>query len=173
MHSTHAICLTVAILAGCGQAGEPALDPFSGSVACTSGLTRSIDESEGPEMGPGRACISCHADSNFTSGEGDAPIFAFAGTIYPSAHEPEDCVATGAQGAHVEITDAMGRVFDEAANASGNFYANPPAFAYPYRAKIRYQGREREMLSAQMIGDCNGCHTQKGDTGAPGRILLP
>ena len=70
-------------------------------------------------MGPGRACISCHADSNAASGENDAPIFAFAGTVYPTAHEPIDCIASGSEGAEIEITDAMGRVFTEVANPGG------------------------------------------------------
>jgi hypothetical protein len=173
MRSAHAIGFAVAFLVGCGEAGDPAADPFSGPPLCTSGVTRSINESEGPAMGPGRACVGCHADSNLASGEGDAPIFAFAGTVYPSAHEPDDCVGSGSEGAEIEITDAQGRVFTETVNASGNFYEDSPAFEYPYQAKIRFQGRERVMGSAQMIGDCNGCHTQKGATSAPGRILLP
>jgi hypothetical protein len=167
------ICLVAACLVGCGEAGGQAADPFSGPAVCTSGLTRSINESEGPDMGPGRACVSCHADANVTGGEGDAPIFAFAGTVYPSAHEPEDCIASLSEGAELEITDAKGNVFTTTVNATGNFYDDPPGFEYPYHAKVRFQGRVRAMAAPQMIGDCNGCHTQKGDLAAPGRILLP
>ncbi len=64
-------------------------------------------------------------------------------------------------------------MFTASANASGNFFADVPAFEYPYRAKIRFQGREREMVAAQLFGDCNGCHPQSGNLSAPGRILLP
>jgi len=174
MRSLRTFCLVVACCAGCGEAGDQAKpDPFSGPSVCSSGVIRSINESESPEMGPGRACVSCHADSNAATGENDAPIFAFAGTIYPTAHEPTDCVAPASDGAEIEITDAAGRVFEEVANRSGNFYDDPQQFSYPYRAKLRFQGRERVMLSSQVIGDCNSCHTESGAEAAPGRILLP
>lgn len=124
-------------------------------------------------MGPGRACIGCHADSNAATGENDAPIFAFAGTVYPTAHEPIDCIGSGSEGAEIEITDADGRVFTQVANHSGNFFDEPQAFSYPYRAKVRFQGRERAMVAPQLIGDCNSCHTEQGLEAAPGRILLP
>ena len=168
-----AICLTAALLEGCGQAGETAPDPFAGPHVCTSGRTRSINESEGPEMGPGRACNSCHADSNVASGENDAPLFGFAGTVYPSAHEPTDCIGAASEGAEIEVTDATGKVWTQAVNATGNFSEDGVGFTYPYSAKVRFQGRERSMLGAQPIGDCNLCHTEQGDEGAPGRILLP
>ncbi|HYQ01557.1 MAG TPA: hypothetical protein VER96_22945 [Polyangiaceae bacterium] len=168
------LCLAIACT-GCGGAGDrtASVDPFAAAVNCSSNQLRSINESEGEEMGPGRACLSCHADSNAATGENDAPIFAFAGTVYPSAHEPIDCVASASEGAEIEITDADGRVFTRVANHSGNFFDEPPAFSYPYRAKLRFRGRERIMVAPQMIGDCNSCHTEKGDAAAPGRILLP
>ena len=125
-------------------------------------------------MAPGRACISCHEDSNAASGEMDAPIFAFAGTAYPTAHEPMDCVASGSEGAEIEVTDAMGKVFTQPANSSGNFFEEDiVGFTFPYRATIRFQGRERRMLLPQIIGDCNSCHSETGDQDAPGRILPP
>ncbi|MEI9948790.1 MAG: hypothetical protein WDO74_07350 [Pseudomonadota bacterium] len=175
MRSFRTFCLAVACCAGCGGVGDgaPAVAEFDGPSVCSSGRLRSINESESPEMGPGRACIACHADANAASGENDAPIFAFAGTVYPTAHEPTDCIASGSQGAEIEITDADGRVFTQVANGSGNFFDEPPAFSYPYRAKVRFQGRERAMAAAQVIGDCNSCHTELGKEAAPGRILLP
>jgi hypothetical protein len=95
--------------------------------------------------------MSCHADSNMAAGEQDAPIFAFAGTAYPTAHEPTDCIGEGAQ---IVITDANGKEWFEIINAAGNFSQDGLGFAYPYRANIRFQGREREMDDAQSIGDC-------------------
>jgi hypothetical protein len=174
MRSTCAICLAAAFFVGCGEAGEKAApDPFLGPSVCSSGMLRSINESASPEMAPGRACISCHEDSNIASGEQDAPLFAFAGTVYPTAHEPTDCIASGSEGALLEITDANGSLWTQLVNAAGNFSDTPPGFAFPYTAKIRFQGRERAMQEAQPTGDCNMCHTQKGDIGAPGRIFLP
>jgi hypothetical protein len=58
-------------------------------------------------------------------------------------------------------------------NDAGNFFLEAPSFAYPYQAKVVYQGRERVMVEAQMSGDCNDCHTQAGREKAPGRIFLP
>ena len=177
MRSACAIGLAAAFIGGCGGAGEKnavaAPDPFVTPSVCTSGVKSAITESEGPLMGPGWACNTCHADSNAATGENDAPIFAFAGTVYPSAHEPKDCVASGALGAEIEITDANGRVFTQPVNAVGNFFDETPAFAFPYSAKVKFEGRERSMLSRQLIGDCNSCHTEQGDLAAPGRILLP
>ncbi len=174
MLSFRTFCVAVACCAGCGGASDSAAtDAFTGPSLCSSGQLRSINESEGVEMGPGRACISCHADSNAATGENDAPIFAFAGTVYPTAHEPTDCIGSGAEGAEIEITDADGRVFTPVANHSGNFFDEPLQFSYPYRAKLRFQGRERVMTTPQLVGDCNSCHTERGDGAAPGRILLP
>lgn len=119
-------------------------------------------------MNPGQACISCHLQN----GEGEAPIFSIAGTVFPTAHEPNNCVASGAAGAVVEIRDADGHVIDLTANSSGNF-SYSGSIVTPYAAKVMYQGRERVMAAVQTSGDCNGCHTQSGSQGAPGRILLP
>ena len=176
MRSAHAICLAAALFGGCGGAGDNATttaDPFATPSVCTSGVTKSINESEGPTMGPGWACNTCHAESNAATGENDAPIFAFAGTVYPSAHEPKGCTASDSLGAEIEITDANGRVFTQPVNAVGNFFDETPAFAFPYSAKIKFEGRERRMLALQVTGDCNSCHTEQGDLAAPGRILLP
>ena len=105
-------------------------------------------------------------------GEGEGPLFAIAGTVYPTAHEPNYCMATGAAGAVVEISDSSGAVHSLTVNTSGNFYYEG-AIAYPYAAKVLFEGRERAMNAVQTSGDCNGCHTQSGSQGAPGRILLP
>jgi hypothetical protein len=45
--------------------------------------------------------------------------------------------------------------------------------ATPFRAKVTYMGRERDMAAGQTSGDCNACHTQSGAMSAPGRIILP
>ncbi|UJR84976.1 hypothetical protein [Sandaracinus amylolyticus] len=156
-------------------------DPWSTPVQCTSmrRWTRGTDES--PEMKPGGTCVSCH--------DREAPERRFwaAGTLYPSAHEPDDCSGADTSGtAIVEITDAEGRISRMTANRAGNFFLMRPtdediepggalanAFAYPYTARVLYDGRERVMLTPQINGDCNACHTTAGTMGAPGRIVLP
>jgi hypothetical protein len=118
-------------------------------------------------MNPGRACIDCHSMG------GDGPAYSVAGTVYPSAHEPDLC--NGADGAGVvvvTIVGADGLTQMLTPNAAGNF-GSRAAVAFPYRAKISYMGRERAMAAMQTTGDCNSCHTQNGANGAPGRILLP
>ncbi|HEY7372071.1 MAG TPA: hypothetical protein VIF57_07810 [Polyangia bacterium] len=160
-------------VAACGSAAEPAPDPFAAPAACSSGATRDVNESEGPEMMPGRACNACHEDVNASTGEA-APIFRFAGTLYPSGHEPDDCVGSDAEGAEVLVTDTAGATLSAVANRSGNFMleAEQP-FVPPFSVRVRLAGRERRMLSLQRDGDCNGCHTRDGAMGAPGRIVLP
>jgi mono/diheme cytochrome c family protein len=133
------------------------------------------DEALAPseEMHPGRACIQCHIDENSASGEGDAPIFGAAGTVFPSAHEPDDCLATSTAGAIVTLTDATGTRYPLEVSVNGNFLVEDPAFLAPYIAEISFEGRVRSMVGAQTNGDCNACHTADGDHDAPGRIALP
>jgi hypothetical protein len=154
-----------------GVPGEE--DPFKQPARCTSGLTRNPNESEGPEMMPGRTCIACHIEQNTTSGEGDAPVFAFAGTVFPSGHEPDDCIASASEGAEVVVLDAKGQEFRAAVGRTGNFDADGVGLTFPITAKVVYQGRERLMKDPQDSGDCNHCHTAAGAFKAPGRVLLP
>jgi hypothetical protein len=118
-------------------------------------------------MAPGQACIACHATN-------EAPDFAIAGTVYPTAHEPDNCVSAAptAAGASVVIVDANNRTVTLSVNSAGSFYSSG-AVAKPYHAKVVTSASERVMVAAQTSGDCNGCHTQNGANGAPGRILLP
>jgi mono/diheme cytochrome c family protein len=114
------------------------------------------------------ACISCHQSSG-----GEAPGFAIAGTVYPSAHEPDKCNgASGSTGIQVQIIPKSGQTITLTPNGVGNF-SYSGAIALPYQAKVIYMGRERIMSTPQQSGDCNGCHTQSGAMSAPGRILLP
>jgi hypothetical protein len=137
-------------------------DPFSTPPTCTSGMTWNNGNEESSRMHPGMACISCHS-----SGEG--PRFSIAGTVYPTAHEPDDC--DGANGVQVVITGTNGTV-TLTANSAGNFYTRN-AVGTPYTATVIANGQTRAMATPQTSGDCNACHTQNGDNGAPGRILAP
>jgi cytochrome c553 len=177
-------------LVGCGgadvlppfhgfDASAPGADAFTAPDAyddppqCTSALTWDEGLAPAPEMHPGRTCVRCHADENSATGEGDAPIFGIAGTIFPTHHEPDDCLATSAMGATITIVDSTGARFDLTANASGNFYLDEPTFVPPYRVRVDFDGRFAIMRGAQSDPDCNSCHTQDGAHAAPGRIVLP
>jgi hypothetical protein len=118
-------------------------------------------------MAPGQACAGCHRVG------ARAGSFSAAGTVYPTAHEPNNCNAGAAvQGAQVVLTGADGQSQTLSVNSAGNFIATA-ALALPFTAKVAFQGRERAMLGAQTNGDCNSCHTVAGINAAPGRILLP
>lgn len=181
-HVRIVVSLTLAALIACsGQdypadpspMGDPRSDPLNAEAQCTSGVTRDQSEPEGAEMMPGHACIQCHRQENAAAGEARAPLFAIAGTVFPTGHEPDDCIATSAEGAQVIITGADGATFSANANTSGNFYVLTDELELPFRAKVLFDGKERSMGTAQSTGDCNSCHTATGANGAPGRIVLP
>ncbi len=137
-------------------------DPYGTPVVCTSNTYSTARE--GSRMAPGQACNNCHASS------GEAPIFALAGTAYPTAHEPDDC--NGVSAMQIVIVDANNRSITLTSNTAGNFdYSG--SVALPYHAKIVANGRERAMSAAQTNGDCNSCHTETGASSAPGRIMAP
>jgi cytochrome c553 len=148
------------------DAGPPVSFP-NDPPKCTSNLTWLFGNSLGDLMNPGKACNACHAQKGKV-------VFAVAGTVYPTGHEPDLCVGSGANGATIEITDANGNTTKLSANFSGNFDAKSIAgFTPPYTAKVVFNGQERAMVTPQTSGDCNSCHTQDGANGAPGRIRLP
>ena len=148
--------------------GTVAPDPFSVAPTCTSNTTWTLGDQGSPLMDPGKACISCHAANPL-----EAPPFTIAGTLYPTAHEPDLCNgASGTGGAVVVITGADGKTISLIPNAAGNF-SYDGAVATPFSAKVTYMGRERDMVAAQTSGDCNSCNTQSGAMSAPGRIILP
>ncbi len=176
----HATPAEIAVLQDWNAAGNPqgacgapdggsVIDPFSVPPVCTSNATWSGGNQGSPSMNPGLACISCHA----TTG-GEAPAFTIAGTLFPTAHEPNLCngVNGGVTGAQVVIIGANGQNTTLTPNAAGNF-SYSGAVALPFQAKVIYMGRERVMTAQQTVGDCNSCHTQSGANGAPGRIILP
>jgi hypothetical protein len=111
-------------------------------------------------MAPGDTCQSCHAS------------FTIAGTVYPTAHEPTDCIGVGTAALSVVITDAAGDVQTLVINAAGNFYSTK-AVVPPFHAKVVSKTAERDMTATQMSGDCNLCHSVMGANGAPGRIMEP
>ena len=161
----------VAITGGSGNEPEP--NPFSVPARCSSQKTRDPNEAEAPEMNPGFACIVCHAASNAATGEADAPIFAFAGTLYATGHEPSSCIGGGDGVAQVVVRDADGQELSALANSSGNFLFEDAILKPPFSAKVLLDGRERAAATPHHNPDCNWCHSQLGEQGAPGRVILP
>jgi hypothetical protein len=139
------------------------IDPFASEPVCTSGTFWDGGDEESPRMHPGLACLDCHTKDR-------GPRYALAGTVFPSAHEPDDC--NGAGSVKVEIIGADGKSITMTANSAGNFYSKNTV-TFPYTARITKDGRERVMATPADSGDCNACHTQAGDEAAPGRILAP
>jgi hypothetical protein len=137
-------------------------DPLGADPKCSSGKTYVGDED--PRMRPGEACVECHRS------QGEGPLFAIAGTVFPSGHEPDDCVGSPQADIRVVVTDANGVEHQLSVNSSGNFMYQG-ALTPPYTAKVISADGERLMYGAQTIGDCNTCHTQAGLNGAPGRIV--
>ncbi len=137
-------------------------------TVCTSNSFWTGGNRESPRMNPGQACITCHKQ------EGEGPRTGFLGTVYPTAHEPDDC--NGVNGTvtatQVVITDATGATFTGAVNAAGNFVIQR-SFTAPYTAKVVSGSKTRAMKTPQTSGDCNSCHTEKGTKDAPGRIYAP
>jgi hypothetical protein len=144
-------------------------DPFAVAATCTSGSMYS--GGTGSRMRPGENCMRCHGRS--------ARTFAFAGTVYPSAHEPDRCYGADVA-AQVVVIDGNGQSITASVNSAGNFFLRG-SITPPLKAKVVFMGRERVMIGAVPSGACNGCHTQFGTTTimsptamkAPGRILLP
>lgn len=138
----------------------------TGSGVCVSGVTWTGGE-EGPHMNPGQDCVGCHASSG-----GEAPRFAFAGTIYTNYDEPDDCY--GAQGASVTITDAAGHSWTTNSNSAGNFFfyeSQVGSVTWPITAEVTANGATNVMTMPQSSGACNSCHTAAGSGGAPGRVV--
>ncbi len=162
----------------CSDALVQGEDPYATATVCTSGSHWTRDDHGDKKMHPGGTCISCHSKES-TKREGDddeAPLYTVAGTIFPTAHEPDDCngTATGEGGAlTVEITGADKKVTKLTPNSVGNFFTTA-AIKFPYTARVvAKDGSVRVMKDAQKDGDCNGCHTLVGKEKAPGRVMAP
>jgi len=140
---------------GTGGAGAGGTTP----VMCSSG--KMWTNGNGQDMRPGNDCTGCHS-------------FTIAGTVYPTAHEPNNCDGTAAGGIKVVITGADGSMMTLTPSAtSGNFYSSS-AIKTPFTAQVvNSSGAVRMMMASQTKGNCNSCHTQDGASGAPGRIMAP
>jgi mono/diheme cytochrome c family protein len=134
-------------------------------TVCTSGKTWNGGNEGSGSMRPGGACITCHTMRG-------GPAYVIAGTVYPTAHEPNDCDGVAGTGLNVIVTDANGTVTNVPVNGVGNFYSRTKVVA-PFHVKVSDGTKERAMGGALTAGDCNSCHTVTGVNGAPGRIMAP
>ncbi|MCU0695087.1 MAG: hypothetical protein MUC96_01010 [Myxococcaceae bacterium] len=157
------------------DAGMPA------PLTCMSTRTWADRYDGSPDMNPGLACRACHAGQNFNgqNPQGQSELgrqYWFAGTAFPGRNERDGCLASPPTGVTIEILDADGgvRLSIPVRTSSGNFYdaalrTRPPWL--PYTARVKRNGAVvSTMRTPQMSGDCNTCHTERGDQGAPGRI---
>jgi mono/diheme cytochrome c family protein len=145
----------------CDATATDTTPPKETPSVCTTNILASTEPGE--MMHPGLTCIACHAGNR-------GPDFAIAGTVYPSLHEPNECM--GFDGARVILLDADGVPHTLQTNAAGNFM-ELESFPVPYKALVARGTRILEMKTPQTNGDCNGCHTERGENGAPGRIMAP
>jgi hypothetical protein len=138
---------------------------------CTSGMTWALGNTKSALMNPGLACDTCHVLGGSASGY----EFDVAGTVYPTAHEPDLCDGTATP--TIEITDAMGTLHTLTVNSAGNFYnfdyLGVGAIPTPYKVKVVSGSASRAMLTPLTTGDCNSCHTEQGAQAAPGRVMAP
>lgn len=141
---------------GSGSGGSSGSGGVAGSV-CTS--MKTWNDTTGPLMAPGYPCLSCHS-------------FSLGGTIYPTAHEANNCDGATGGGLSVIVTGANGQTVTMTPNAAGNFYATAP-ISTPFTVKVTSSNGTRVMQTPQTSGDCNSCHTVAGANGAPGRIMTP
>ena len=149
---------------GLGDAGPDG----GGAVKCTSGKTWMGGNDGSPLMNPGQACNACHQQQG-------GPNLRIAGTVYPSLHEPNNCIGSAPPPQlRVVVTDSRNRVFNMRVNASGNFVTENGARPRPpLKAAVTDGVKTRQMVGTVTSGDCNSCHTQNGVNGAPGRIMAP
>jgi len=147
-----------------GKTTADAGDPFAEEATCTSGST--YTKGNNADMRPGQECVKCHSSD-------EGPIFTVAGTVYPTGHEPDGCFSNPPSGITVIITDSKGvEKTIPVSTKSGNF-STTAKLTPPFTAVVSDGEKTREMKRSVDVADCNSCHTQDGDTGAPGRIVLP
>ncbi len=142
--------------AGAGQYNTP--------LVCTSKTT--YKGGENANMRPGEACQACHQQQG-------GPAFTFAGTVYPTAHEPNDCNGIATPTVTVAVTDKNGKVTNMTTNGVGNFSARARGLTAPFHVTLSANGKTRSMVGGVTSGDCNSCHTVNGLNGAPGRVMAP
>lgn len=154
-----------------GGGGQDGGAPGVDAGLCTSGERWTQGNTKSPLMHPGGACIACHSTTQ------GGPTLSFAGTVFPSLHEVDDCNGSKAP-ITVVVKDRRGRAVTMQTNAAGNFMAFTDTvqdlnMRPPYTVEVRQPGKtSRKMIRTITGGDCNGCHTTAGN-GPRGRIVEP
>ncbi|NCO56807.1 MAG: hypothetical protein GW783_09370 [Deltaproteobacteria bacterium] len=114
------------------------------------------DEEGSATMRPGEACLACHTDG------GEAPAFAFAGTVFTTAGSQ-----TGAAGVTVKVVDGGSTTVEVTTNSAGNFSSRAPLTAPLTLTLTSPGGATATMGLAAAHGDCNLCHASGGVVGSP------
>jgi hypothetical protein len=154
---------------GVADAGSPP-DAGPAPTTCTSGSFWTLGNTKSTNMNPGLACKACHVTNSFFNDD------QFMGTVFPTLHEQDLCNAEPPADVQVEIIDKNGAVALTLTpdSPSGDFHSFfITSVQTPYTARVTNNGKTNEMTTPQTDGDCNGCHTEQGKSGAPGRIYWP
>lgn len=146
--------LSVFIIASCA-------DPVHSDAV--DALGPEVGERPGPTHRAGQPCMTCHG------GEGPAPDFAVAGTVYEVREGAVPLV-----GATVVLNDSGGQTRSLVTNSVGNFYMRAGEWTptYPMFAKVDYQGVEKVMTTRiGRTGGCADCHRTGVANKMPGVYL--
>jgi mono/diheme cytochrome c family protein len=147
-----------------GDAAPPDAGAPDATSVCTSGKV--YDKTTNDDlMDPGTTCVACHESKHATA------LFA-AGTIYPTLHEPDQCIGTSSSDLTVVLIGADGLSHTVAVNDNGNFVRYTP-IPTPYRAMVFRGNDVRVMQTPVTDGDCNGCHGEWANGDSPGRVMAP
>ena len=136
-------------------------------LVCVSGSEWTKGNTASSRMKPGSDCSACHKKLG-------GPIYGIQGTVYTAYNEWDDCF--GVPKATIEVTGANGNTVSMTSNSGGNFYASrtkAKQLAMPFTARVIYNGQVMEKKKAQTDLNCASCHTEWGDNGAQGRIVIP
>ena len=163
-----------ATTAGATSGGSSGGDPFGGDSVCSRGLEWNMGNKESPFMNPGMACLTCHMQMAPQVSAGSLG----GGRVGAAGPGPDLCFGVGGvEGPMVVgITDADMVVTELPVNEGGNFLWDRfehGTIAFPITVRVVRGAEERVMLTPQMDGNCNNCHTEDGTNNAPGRIVAP
>lgn len=156
--------VALVLACGAGEGDEGAGSMTASDPSCTSGTRWAGGNEESSQMHPGGECIACHQQ------QGEGPTFTVAGTVFATTDEKLDCF--GEPGVAVELVANDGQTITLDTNSAGNFEYRG-ALAFPLQARVVRGAVSNAMASPVTNGDCNHCHTETGQEGAPGRILAP